>query len=77
MTLPPGEIKADWNDFHREHGITRAREAFRNGLVLCGEGRTQLPHGFRLTQNISGMKSRYSATVRRRSRTSKYAARCA
>lgn len=50
MTLPPGEIKADWNDFHREHGITRAREAFRNGLVLCGEGRTQLPHGFRLTQ---------------------------
>ncbi|HGY7896417.1 TPA: DUF927 domain-containing protein, partial [Escherichia coli] len=47
---PPGEIKADWNDFHREHGITRAREAFRNGLVLCGEGRTQLPHGFRLTQ---------------------------
>lgn len=52
-----GEIKADWNDFHREHGITRAREAFRNGLVLCGEGRTQLPHGFRLTQNISGMKT--------------------
>ncbi|MEP8626039.1 DUF927 domain-containing protein [Enterobacter cloacae] len=50
VTLPPGEIKADWNDFHREHGITRAREAFRNGLVLCGEGRTQLPHGFRLTQ---------------------------
>ncbi len=50
MTLPPGEIKADWNDFHREHGITRAREAFRNGLVLCGESRTQLPHGFRLTQ---------------------------
>lgn len=50
MALPPGEIKADWNDFHREHGITRAREAFRNGLVLCGEGRTQLPHGFRLTQ---------------------------
>ena len=31
------------------------------------EGRTQLPHGFRLTGNISGMKSRYSATVRRRS----------
>lgn len=50
VSLPPGEIKADWNDFHREHGVTRAREAFRNGLVLCGEGRTQLPHGFRLTQ---------------------------
>lgn len=50
MTLPLGVIKADWNDFHREHGITRAREAFCHDLVLCGESRTQLPHGFRLTQ---------------------------
>ncbi len=76
MTLPPGEIKADWNDFHREHGITRAREAFRNGLVLCGKAARNCRTGSVLPRNISGMKSRYSATVRRRSRTSKYAARC-
>ncbi|HFW3113003.1 TPA: DUF927 domain-containing protein [Salmonella enterica subsp. diarizonae serovar 61:r:-] len=37
MTLPPGEHKADWNDFHQLHGLDAATAAF-NDSVYQPEG---------------------------------------
>ncbi|MGM3175243.1 DUF927 domain-containing protein [Dickeya lacustris] len=50
VTLPPTRHKADWDDFRQEHGPERAKEAFREEMVLYGKGKTRLPQGFRLTQ---------------------------
>ncbi len=50
VTLPPTRHKADWDDFRKENGLERAKEAFREEMTLHGKGRTRLPQGFRLTQ---------------------------
>ena len=50
VTVPPTRHKADWDDFRQEHGMDRAKEAFKEELVLFGKGKTKLPQGFRLTQ---------------------------
>ncbi|EPB6108291.1 DUF927 domain-containing protein [Yersinia enterocolitica] len=50
VTLPPTRFKADWNDYQRDNGTERAREAFREELVQLGKDKAKLPQGFRLTQ---------------------------
>jgi len=50
VTLPPTRHKADWDDFRREYGERRAREAFMEEMALHGKGLTRLPQGFRLTK---------------------------
>ncbi|ELY2647873.1 DUF927 domain-containing protein [Cronobacter sakazakii] len=50
VTLPPTRHKADWDDFRREQGERRAREAFMEEMSLHGRGLTRLPQGFRLTK---------------------------
>ncbi len=50
VTLPPTRHKADWDDFRRENGERRAREAFMEEMALHGKGLTRLPQGFRLTK---------------------------
>ncbi|EOC1067933.1 DUF927 domain-containing protein [Cronobacter malonaticus] len=50
VTLPPTRHKADWDDFRREQGERRAREAFMEEMTLHGRGLTRLPQGFRLTK---------------------------
>ncbi|ERK05719.1 DNA primase [Pantoea sp. AS-PWVM4] len=50
VTLPPTRHKADWDDFRRENGEQRAREAFMDEMALHGKGLTRLPQGFRLTK---------------------------
>jgi len=50
VTLPPTRHKADWDDFRRENGERRAREAFIEEMALHGKGLTRLPQGFRLTK---------------------------
>ncbi|KER03325.1 DNA/RNA helicase, superfamily II [Photorhabdus temperata subsp. temperata Meg1] len=37
MTLPPTEHKADWDDYHQQHGIEAARQAFNEELYLVEE----------------------------------------
>lgn len=51
LTIPPGRIKADWDDYRREFGIQRAREAFAEELLNPADTETRLPHGFRLTKD--------------------------
>lgn len=50
VSLPPTRHKADWDDFRQEHGTERAKEVFKEEMVLFGKGKTKLPQGFRLTQ---------------------------
>ena len=50
VTLPPTRHKADWDDYRRENGERRAREAFMEEMALHGKGLTRLPQGFRLTK---------------------------
>ncbi|CDG16764.1 AAA family ATPase [Xenorhabdus doucetiae] len=37
LTLPPGNIKADWDDYRQQHGIEAAKQAFSKGLHQVGE----------------------------------------
>ncbi|MFV8906888.1 DUF927 domain-containing protein [Serratia fonticola] len=32
ITLPPGEVKADWDDYRQQYGVEAARQAFNEGL---------------------------------------------
>ncbi|MBK5603876.1 toprim domain-containing protein, partial [Salmonella enterica subsp. enterica serovar Typhi] len=50
VTLPPVRHKADWDDYRQEVGKERARDAFREEMMLHGKGQTRLPEGFRLTK---------------------------
>ncbi|QIF15541.1 DUF927 domain-containing protein [Escherichia coli] len=51
MTIPPGRIKVDWDDYRREFGLQRARDAFAEELLNPADTETRLPHGFRLTKD--------------------------
>lgn len=55
----------------------KAPKPFVTVLYCAEKAARSCRTGSVLPRNISGMKNRYSATVRRRSRTSKYATRCA
>ncbi|MFQ0827252.1 DUF5906 domain-containing protein [Serratia fonticola] len=37
VTLPPGEVKADWDDFRQLYGVEAARQAFNEGLHQPGD----------------------------------------
>ncbi|WP_416778589.1 primase-like DNA-binding domain-containing protein [Xenorhabdus budapestensis] len=37
ITLPPTELKSDWDDYRQHHGIESATQAFSNGLYQVGE----------------------------------------
>ncbi|OTA17466.1 DNA primase [Xenorhabdus vietnamensis] len=37
VTLPPTELKSDWDDYRQHHGIEAAKQAFSNGLYQVGE----------------------------------------
>ncbi|WP_047685979.1 toprim domain-containing protein, partial [Xenorhabdus sp. NBAII XenSa04] len=37
VTLPPTELKADWDDYRQHHGIEATKQAFSNGLYQVGE----------------------------------------
>ncbi|MDC9581330.1 AAA family ATPase [Xenorhabdus sp. PR6a] len=37
LTLPPGNIKADWDDYRQQHGIEATKQAFSKGLHQVGE----------------------------------------
>lgn len=52
VTIPPGQFKADWDDFRREFGSQRARDAFTDEMVNPNDTETRLPHGFRLTKDF-------------------------
>ncbi|ECE0886312.1 DUF927 domain-containing protein [Salmonella enterica] len=52
VTVPPGQFKADWDDFRREFGVLRARDAFSDEMVNPNDTETRLPHGFRLTKDF-------------------------
>lgn len=52
VTIPPGQFKADWDDFRREFGVQRARDAFTDEMVNPNDTETRLPHGFRLTKDF-------------------------
>ncbi|MGQ6014363.1 alkaline-shock protein [Serratia marcescens] len=52
VTIPPGQFKADWDDYRREFGIQRARDAFTDEMVNPNQTETRLPHGFRLTKDF-------------------------
>ncbi|WP_159340043.1 MULTISPECIES: TOPRIM and DUF927 domain-containing protein [Leclercia] len=34
VALPPGDHKADWNDYHQQHGLENASAAFNDSLYL-------------------------------------------
>ncbi|WP_324700509.1 MULTISPECIES: DUF927 domain-containing protein [Enterobacteriaceae] len=34
VALPPGDHKADWNDYHQQHGLENATAAFNDSLYL-------------------------------------------
>ena len=51
VTIPPGRFKADWDDYRREFGIQRARDAFAEEMMNPADTETRLPHGFRLTKD--------------------------
>ena len=38
VTLPPGEIKADWDDHRQQHGLEAAKQAFISGLYQPESG---------------------------------------
>ncbi|MCX8967138.1 DUF927 domain-containing protein [Erwinia psidii] len=52
VTIPPGQFKADWDDYRREFGVQRARDAFADEMVNPNDTETRLPHGFRLTKDF-------------------------
>lgn len=52
VTIPPGQFKADWDDYRREFGIQRARDAFTDEMMNPNDTETRLPHGFRLTKDF-------------------------
>ncbi|EHJ7614985.1 toprim domain-containing protein [Salmonella enterica] len=37
LALPPGEVKADWNDYHQLKGVEAAKAAFKASLVNMGK----------------------------------------
>nr|CBX70584.1 hypothetical protein YEW_KV45940 [Yersinia enterocolitica W22703] len=45
VSLPPTRHKADWDDYRRDNGLERAKEAFREEMILFGKGKTKLPQG--------------------------------
>jgi len=47
VTIPSGQFKADWDDFRREFGVQRARDAFGDEMVNPNDTETRLPHGER------------------------------
>lgn len=51
VTVPPGRFRADWDDYRREFGIQRARDAFTEEMMNPADTETRLPHGFRLTKD--------------------------
>lgn len=51
VTLPPGRFKADWDDYRRDFGIQRSRDAFAEEMMNPADTQTRLPHGFRLTKD--------------------------
>lgn len=52
VSVPPGRAKADWDDYRRDFGIQRAREAFAEEMFNPGDTETRLPPGFRLTKEF-------------------------
>ncbi|EAZ8024015.1 DUF927 domain-containing protein, partial [Salmonella enterica] len=52
VSVPPGRFKADWDDYRRQFGLQRAREAFREELFDPLDTGTQTPAGFRLTSDF-------------------------
>ncbi|EMM3526712.1 DUF927 domain-containing protein [Klebsiella oxytoca] len=52
VSIPPGRAKADWDDYRRDFGIQRAREAFAEEMFNPGDTKTRLPPGFRLTKEF-------------------------
>lgn len=52
ISIPPGRVKADWDDYRRNFGIQRAREAFAEEMFNPGDTETRLPPGFRLTKEF-------------------------
>lgn len=51
VTVPPGRFRADWDDYRREFGVQRARDAFAEEMMNPADTETRLPHGFRLTKD--------------------------
>ncbi|EDJ9085828.1 alkaline-shock protein [Salmonella enterica subsp. enterica] len=51
VSVPPGRVKIDWDDYRRQFGLKRAREAFREELFDPLDTGTQTPAGFRLTSD--------------------------
>lgn len=52
VSIPPGRAKADWDDYRRDFGVQRAREAFAEEMFNPGDTETRLPPGFRLTKEF-------------------------
>lgn len=52
VSVPPGRVKTDWDDYRNQFGLQRAREAFREETFDPLNTDTQLPHGFRLTSEF-------------------------
>ena len=52
MTMPPGDHKADWNDYHQQHGLAAATAAF-NDSMYQPQGESVKPQ----LQAIDGGKS--------------------
>ncbi|KMK44131.1 TOPRIM and DUF927 domain-containing protein [Pluralibacter gergoviae] len=52
MTMPPGDHKADWNDYHQQHGLAAATAAF-NDSMYQPQGESVKPQ----LQAIEGGKS--------------------
>ncbi|WP_085445499.1 DUF927 domain-containing protein [Escherichia coli] len=52
VSVPPGRVKADWDDYRREYGLQRAREAFAEEMINPSDAEKYLPHGFRLTKEF-------------------------
>ncbi|WP_034458928.1 DUF927 domain-containing protein [Buttiauxella noackiae] len=51
VTIPPGRFKTDWDDYRREFGVQRSRDAFAEEMMNPADTETRLPHGFRLTKD--------------------------
>ncbi|MEW5561573.1 DUF927 domain-containing protein [Enterobacter asburiae] len=52
VSIPPGRAKADWDDYRRDFGIQRAREAFAEEMFNPGDTETRLPPGFMLSKEF-------------------------
>ncbi|ENW9431800.1 toprim domain-containing protein, partial [Salmonella enterica] len=51
LALPPGEVKADWNDYHQLKGLEAAKAAFKASLINMGEKYCTLPGGITLSDS--------------------------